>query len=100
METNSGGFCVLNSPTNSPCPGAFSKSATLGPNFAVLLARGPFPLATKNLTSTGGGAFTRPNLGVFPFGTIKYPVNGDRTGSGSEPIRLDQNKGPIKVDHK
>jgi len=100
METDPGGFCVANFGPAGACPGAFSKSATLGPNFTKLLAIGPFPLATKNLTPTAAGAFTSPNLGAFPFATISYPVNVYGTVTVSDPVKLDQNQGSIKVDQR
>jgi len=99
METNSGGFCVANFGPTKACPGAFSKSATLGPNFATLLAKGPFPLATKNLTPTAAGYITSP-LSSLGFAQIKYPVNVYGRVTVIDPVKLDQNKGSIKVDHK
>jgi hypothetical protein len=97
MENNPGGFCVANFGVS--CPGAFSGSATLGPNFTKLLAKGPFPLATKNLTAVAAGFITSPGSGLG-FAQITYPVNVYGTVTVSGPVKLDQNKGSIKVDHK
>jgi ferredoxin len=93
-----GGFCFAN--FGVTCAGAFSRSATLGPNFTKLLAKGPFPLASKNLTPTAAGAFTSNALGLGLFKQITYPVNVYGTVTVSDPSKLDQNKGSLKVDHK
>jgi hypothetical protein len=98
METNPGGFCVANFGPAKACPGAFSGAATLGANFTKLLAIGPFPLATKNLSPMAAGAFTSP--GLAGFAQITYPVNVYGTVSVSDPVKLDQNKGSLKIDHK
>lgn len=97
LETNPAGFCMANFGVS--CTGAFSSSATLGPNFTKLLAKGPFPLAMKNFTPVAAGFITSPGSGLG-FVQITYPVNVYGTVTVSDPVRLDQNKGSIKVDHK
>jgi hypothetical protein len=97
MESNPAGFCMSNFRVS--CPRGFSNSATLGPNFTKLLAKGPFPLGTKNLTAVAAGFITSPASGLG-FAQIKYPVNVYGTVTVSDPVKLDQNKGSIKIDHK
>src|SRR5262249_8089692 len=90
METNPGRFCMAN--LGASCPGGFSRSAALGANFTKLLATGPFPLATKNLTAVAAGFITSPGSGLG-FAQITYPVNVYGTVTISDPLKLDQNKG-------
>jgi hypothetical protein len=99
MESSAAGFCVANFGPTKTCPGAFSHSATLGPNFTKLLSIGPFPLATKNLTRRAAGFITSPLSGLG-FAQITYPVNVYGTVTVSDPVKLDQNKGSLKVDHR
>ncbi len=77
--------------TAAACPGAFSRSATLGPLFSSLLASQPFPLATSNFRNVGGGLFTDG---------IVYPVNifGDVTVLRRD--EFNENRISVKMDHK
>ncbi|HLN98097.1 MAG TPA: carboxypeptidase regulatory-like domain-containing protein [Pyrinomonadaceae bacterium] len=88
MESNPGGFCVLN--TGATCPGAFSQSHTLAPIFNSLRASQPFPLGTRN--------FSNEALGLFTEGIIyPVPVYGDVTITDS--IAFNQKRFSIKADH-
>ena len=88
MESNPGGFCVLN--TGAACPGAFSQSHTLGPIFNSLRASQPFPLGTRN--------FSNEALGLFTDGIVyPVPVYGDVTVTDN--IAFNQKRFSIKADH-
>jgi hypothetical protein len=88
MESNPGGFCVLN--TGATCPGAFSQSHTLAPIFNSLRASQPFPLGTRNFSNEALGLFTEGI--VYP-----VPVYGDVTITDS--IAFNQKRFSIKADH-
>jgi hypothetical protein len=67
-ESDPDGICMVYN--GAPCPGSFSNSATLGPIFSQLKQKGPFPLATSNLSNIGAG-WNTSGL-VYP-----VPVYGD-----------------------
>ncbi|HEX8147992.1 MAG TPA: TonB-dependent receptor [Pyrinomonadaceae bacterium] len=74
-ESNPNGLCVV--ATGAACPGAFSRSRTLGSIYRLYDAAQDIPLATQNLTNEAGGLFTAGILDapiVYP-----VPVYGDVT---------------------
>ena len=89
-ETDPNGICMQD--LGHTCPGAFNLSNTLGQNFVT--ERGfpgqHYPLATQNLSTTGGGLYT---TGL----TYPVPVYGDLTVANPQ----SQNEGrfSVKVDH-
>lgn len=89
MESNPGGFCVLNN--GVACPGAFNRSRTLGPIFNSLRASQPFPLATRNFSNDALGLFTE---GI----TYPVPVYGDVTVT--DKIAFNQKRFSVKGDHE
>ncbi|HEY3037156.1 MAG TPA: carboxypeptidase regulatory-like domain-containing protein [Pyrinomonadaceae bacterium] len=89
MESNPNGFCVLNN--GAPCPGAFTRSRTLGPIFNSLRATQPFPLATRNFSNEALGLFTE---GI----TYPVPVYGDVTVNDN--VAFNQKRFSIKGDHE
>jgi hypothetical protein len=86
------GLCPLYAGTT--CPGALSKSATLGPVFQNLVKAEPtaFPVGTANATNLAAGAYTG--------GAIVYPVNVYATATRPISDALNQNRGSLKLDHK
>ncbi len=90
QESNPNGLCVVNN--GAPCPGAFSRSRSLGPIFQSLLASNPtsFPLATNNFTNVGAGLFTDGI--VYP-----VPVYGDVTVLNAR--IFNQYRISTKIDH-
>ncbi|MBV8858874.1 MAG: TonB-dependent receptor [Acidobacteria bacterium] len=93
MESNPNGLCVV--ANGAPCPGAFTRSRTLGANYRALTAAQAFPLATRNLTNEAGGLFTAGILDspiIYP-----VPVYGDVTVVN--PSFLNLARFSVKVDH-
>ena len=91
QETNPAGVCVVN--TGASCPGAFNKSATLGPIFQSLLKEEPqaFPLATQQLQYTGAGPYTS---------NVTYPVPIFGQVSENQRVAVNQERASFKLDHK
>jgi len=88
-ESDPGGVCMQN--LGAPCPGMFSRSATLGPIFSQLAEAGPFPLATSGLDNTGQGFYT--------YG-LQYPVPVYGDVFVSDPYQLDEYRISAKVDYQ
>ena len=76
------------------CPGALSKSATLGPVFQALKTAEPtaFPLGTASATNQAAG--------LYSGGAIQYPVNVYANATVSIATALNQNRASLKLDHK
>ncbi|MCI0488721.1 MAG: carboxypeptidase regulatory-like domain-containing protein [Blastocatellia bacterium] len=83
-ENNPNGVC------GGGCPGAFSRSRTVGPVVSSLLAAQPVPFATSNFSNIGAGLFTEG---------IEYPVPvyGDITTTTKSEFNAGQFT--IKADH-
>jgi hypothetical protein len=107
METDPNGFCMQ--ATGKTCPGTFSQSSTLGPNFAKLASTQPFP------TAAGGAclAATDPNFrksanpcasqGFFASAAglgVVYPVAEFGQVAFANPDRFNQHRVSFKSDYK
>ena len=88
-ESDPNGVCMQN--LGAPCPGKFSKSATLAPIFSQLAATGPFPLATSHFSSIGQGFYT--------YG-LQYPVPVYGDVFVSDPYHLNEYRISAKFDYE
>jgi hypothetical protein len=82
------------------CPGAFSNSSTLGPNFRALRALQPVPLAQREFSNIGQGLFTSGIVYPVPvyglasaisqnqFNSALFSVKGDHTFSTKDRVSV------------
>jgi hypothetical protein len=91
-ESDPNGLCMV--ANGAACPGAFSRSRTLGSAFNTLRSSN-FPLATSNFTNEAAGLFTAGLLDspiIYP-----VPVYGDVTVTN--PSFLNLGRFTVKADH-
>jgi hypothetical protein len=89
-ETDPNGICMVYKGVT--CPGAFALSNKLGTIFAAerTLPGQNYPLATQNLTNTGGGFWTTG---------LTYPVPVYGTVTLGDPSSENEARWTLKVDH-
>jgi len=93
MESAPGGLCRVN--LGAACPGAFSRSRSVGPLFQKIAAAtfpGGIPFATQNLSNEAAGLFTGDPVIVYP-----VPVYGQVSVTSHNVF--DQYRISTKVDH-
>ena len=101
METDPGGFCVLD--VGAPCPGAFAQDATTGPIWNKIYAAEPLPLCkpgASNCTNLTAGAQSLYTGGVLGLPAITYPVEVYGTINVAQPTALNQMRYTGKFDEK